>query len=253
VGRLTWAGVSRPCAHTNKLRESRAVSHERSRIWLICLLSGGCFGGPISDFPKNSSGNESGGAATPDDNGDGTQVDPGMDEEPAPPSFPDAGSPVFGDGDGDGTAAPGMLLDGGTEDAASESCGANDAGMCQGSFCGTSRLDLGTQSAPGGACATDTAELDLVCSGEIPRVVTACSETAFAAADLNSTDGCAKADPGLTAASADCIDCYLEESRCTLEHCLLECLLGGGLESCAMCRASQCGTAFTTCSGLPAP
>jgi hypothetical protein len=129
-----------------------------------------------------------------------------------------------------------------------------DAGtdMCQGALCSVSRADLEASATPGGACATDSVELTLVCEGAIARAVASCQEKSFASGNLGGVDACAKADPAVAQASPDCVDCYLEDNRCTLSHCLLECLAGSESE-CASCRSQHCSSAFSACSGLSRP
>lgn len=218
----------------------------RLRILLLSLSAGlvAC-GGPISDFPRNSGGdNEAPSAGDGDDaseggdgDGDGTGV-----------SDPDDGADV------DGGAASDGGVDAGPEDGGVPACShGSDAGEgCFGIYCAQTLDDLTARSAPALAC-IDAAELALVCEGELPRTATRCTADHLGDDDrITAIATCLRAEASLADAGDDCLGCYAAEAECALTGCFEDCF-GGVPGACDACREASCGEAFRACSGLPTP
>jgi hypothetical protein len=126
------------------------------------------------------------------------------------------------------------------------------ADLCYGVYCQTPASQLTSGAAPGGAC-TDAAELALACDGAPQRVVAVCTQQSVLADGLAAAvKSCAQMDASLAMVSGDCLDCYVTESLCSLEHCLEPCL-NADAAACESCRVTNCADAFYACSGLPAP
>lgn len=167
------------------------------------------------------------------------------------PQAPDAHVKPIEDG---GTHGVDSGLDGGRPAGGScstESDG-RDAGACFGIYC-TANLDqLSSHLSARGACLADR-DLTLVCDGELARVVDDCAQDNALSLGFGSTvRACARDAQSLEEASAGCIDCYVDERLCAVENCLTTCLAGRAM-ACTECRATRCGAAFATCSGLPRP
>jgi hypothetical protein len=127
-----------------------------------------------------------------------------------------------------------------------------DAGACFGIYCTASADQLASNLSSAGACLA-SADLALVCDGELARVVDDCAQdNALALGFGSSVRSCARAADSLDKASPGCIDCYVDERLCSVENCLTVCLAGRAM-ACTECRATRCGAAFAACSGLPRP
>jgi hypothetical protein len=230
-------------------------------LLFVCALSAGCFGGPISDFPQAEGAKPVGGESTDHGTRDPDYLGP---DAPPPPldtsnghgPLADAGvglgggEPVLGgDGDGDGVDPNGEEH----ESPRSDQCGLFAAdGSCQGALCGVAPDELVGMVTPGGACVTDLGELALVCDETLSRAVGKCTQGAVLSGELEGVQECAASDPALDAASDDCVACYVQDNRCMLESCLLDCVLSAAEQACALCRQTHCAEAFASCSGLPA-
>jgi hypothetical protein len=117
-------------------------------------------------------------------------------------------------------------------------------------LCSTTLTAL-TASTSSGAC-SDEASLSLACDGQITRSAALCAQDS--ATSLWSDDAvrsCLRSEPSLEAVPDACLDCYADELRCTLSHCLVSCVTAVG-DECSACRAQQCGAAFSLCSGISA-
>jgi len=143
-------------------------------------------------------------------------------------------------------------LDGGRVpgSACSSESDGRDAGACFGVYCATTPDQLASSLSARGACLANR-DLALVCDGELSRVVDDCAQDNARSLGFGSTvRACARAADSLEQASPGCIDCYVDERLCAVENCLTTCLAGRSM-ACTECRASRCGAAFASCSGLP--
>lgn len=202
-----------------------------------------------------SAGGESGQA----DSGDGSTPDGGTPDGGKKP-VEDGGRGVDSGLDGGVPRDGSVGVDGGVPHDAGRPTGGSctndsdgrDAGACFGIFCTTSVDQLSSHLSDEGACLAN-ADLALVCDGELPRVVDACAQdNALSLGFGSSVRSCARAADSLEKASPGCIDCYVDERLCSVENCLTPCLAGRAM-ACTECRATRCGAAFATCSGLPRP
>ena len=130
--------------------ESKATMLARSRVFLWCLVAG-CAGGPITDFPDNATGNESGGSEPPGvpSKSDTAGDSDGDDSAPTGVDGPgDHAGDEFGDGDLPDASDAG--IDAGPSDRPcgvtlpdASDAGAADAGSCSGDACPITRSELG--------------------------------------------------------------------------------------------------------------
>jgi hypothetical protein len=200
---------------------------------------GGILGGGGGTGGLNASGRDAA-AGTPTSTADSGAIgDPFNDAGGggAPPDL-DAGTPDGGPGDGGVGPMP---------------CVGVDAGVssCAGFGCGTSLSTLAAVSRDGGACATPEA-LPLACDGAIAGAALACTQdNVFGLGFGRPVTACLRRLPNLAQVSGDCLECYAQESVCTLSHCFVACIDGSD-PMCQQCRQTQCMAQFSTCSGLPA-
>jgi hypothetical protein len=167
----------------------------------------------------------------------------------APSSAVDSGVPA----DLDAAAAPG---DGGSADASTSdgSCSfPPDAGVssCAGFGCGTTLSSLTALSRDGGTCVTPEA-LPLACDGDLSRAAEQCTQENALSLGLGGrpVTMCMRRLPKLANVSGDCLQCYADETLCTLSRCFVACIDGSD-PTCQQCRSSQCAQPFSQCSGLP--
>jgi hypothetical protein len=230
-------------------------------------------GGPISDFPSKATGGDDNhnpsaggadaGSTRPPPTGDGDLAsgdgdgESGGDGDSSPPldagAAPDGGVP--GDaGAPSGDAGPDGGVDAGP-DAGPLACTSTSDGRpdaCYGYYCHTSSAELASGAMVGGAC-NDGPDLALVCDGAIPRVVASCTASNSVGPTIGQAiHDCAKSDASLSTATDACLQCYVDESVCMIQHCLGPCLAAQAAE-CEACRASECGDTLYTCTGLPKP
>lgn len=216
---------------------------------------------PGPDRPQDQTSRDAG-ASKPS-----SQIDAGKGGGGAAPSPVDAEpDEVAGDGgtppdagaaDGGAWDAGGVTLDGGVDAGGNATCtpqsDGRDAGACYGVYCATPPHALAAQRlSVGGAC-LEAKDLELVCDGELSRVVDACAQEDALRLGLGSTvSECARDARSLAKASQGCIDCHVDEVLCAVESCLTPCLAGLAA-ACIECRATHCGEAFRDCSGLAPP
>jgi len=127
-----------------------------------------------------------------------------------------------------------------------------DVGACFGVYCHASAEELSSNLSDRGQCLS-SGDVELVCDGELSRVVDGCAQDNALALGFGSMiRECAREADTLSDASPGCIDCYVDEILCAVDNCLTPCLAGRSA-SCTECRTSRCGGAFQRCSGLPRP
>jgi hypothetical protein len=181
----------------------------------------------------NTAGSAGGNASAPNSDRD-AGVQGGLDAAAAP---------------ADGDALDASMSDGGCAPAVL----APDASVssCAGFGCGTTLSSLTAASRDGGVCVTAEA-LPLACDGELSRAAEQCTQENALSLGLGGrpVTTCMRRLPKLAQVSGDCLQCYADETLCTLSRCFVACIDGSD-PTCQQCRSSQCAQPFSQCSGLP--
>lgn len=165
----------------------------------------------------------------------------------------DAGAPT------DGGPSDSGQPDGGQPDAAPPANDAGcvapssaDGGLCPGYGCRTSIQQLRTSMDGEGACSSERA-LSLACDGRVSNAALQCTQdSAFSLNIGRAVSSCLKRDPQLAMLGDDCLECFVDESLCTLARCFAACTANGS-SACQTCKHQQCSANLALCTGLPAP
>jgi hypothetical protein len=196
-------------------------------------LMGGASGSPDASAPSLDAGAPSADAGLP-------TAEPGDAGVPLPDAAVDAGDSAVPDG--------GCNL---APDAGS--IGLSDGGvstLCTGFGCGVTLDSLNASTRPGGACAA-TEALAQACSGELSRAAIQCTqENALSLSVGRAVTSCMRRLPKLSRVPGDCLECYADETLCTLTRCFVACIDGSD-PACDTCRRQSCREPFVKCSGLP--
>lgn len=109
-----------------------------------------------------------------------------------------------------------------------------------------------SSSGSAGNNCTNSADLSIIQSQDIPTIAGNCGKTNIATQDqiapciVDAT----KADGG-TGLSDACAGCFADTVKCAISKCLTQCLSDSNSQACKDCRAQNCDPAFYACSGLP--
>jgi hypothetical protein len=209
-------------------------------------VTGGAIGGQPPGGLPGSGGGTAGGVA---DAGTGTSMDAGVSEPPADAGASDAGDasllePDAGDSGWPSDAACSFVpIDAAVVPGA-------DAEVCAAYGCGVTLTTLGQLVTPGGACGS-TQALSVACTGELARAAMICTqENALGLGLGRQVTTCLRRASHFSQVPSDCLQCYADESLCTLSRCFVACIDGSD-PACEQCRAQSCGEPFRKCSGLP--
>lgn len=175
-------------------------------------------------------------------------------QDASAPTLDGGGSPQTPDADVPDAIVPdGAVPDAGCSLAPDAGpIGLGDGGFttsCPAFGCGVTLDSLSASSRPGGACVGSEA-LAAACSGELSRAAVECTqENALSLGVGRAVTSCMRRLPKLARVPGDCVQCYADETLCTLSRCFVACIDGRD-PACDMCRRQSCGESFEKCSGL---
>jgi hypothetical protein len=215
-------------------------------------LTGGTFDSGLTPGGGFLGGSDAGSVRPPlDSGGPPTSADAGTSPESGTDTdagVPDADTGVGDAGDG------GSAGEGGCNIVPTDAghVPGDDAGLCAAYGCGVTLDSLSKLVTTNGACTT-TEALPFVCSGALSRAALQCTQDNVLMLSLGrAVSACMRRLPQLSKVPVPCQQCYVDETLCTLSRCFAACIDGRD-PACQQCRLQACGSAFTTCSGVPTP
>jgi hypothetical protein len=135
------------------------------------------------------------------------------------------------------------------------------ASTCGSFYCGLTQAQLAAKLSPFASCNQPAA---FTCTGSLLRAADMCGRQVRSQPEHFSETpeqlrprigACIKAQPALqgVAVGNSCMNCYTAYQACSINNCLLECLVGDNPD-CDTCQSKKgCFAALSSCAGLPNP